>query len=80
MAIPTDLQKRKRADTVLDEPVLEVESDTEEFIVVYDPRYGLPSFRFMDAYRKGLSVKATAWCVRKQSRHRTISEQANEGL
>ena len=27
-------------------------------------------------YRKGLSVKAAAWFVRKQSRHRTISEQA----
>jgi hypothetical protein len=28
----------------------------------------------MDAYRKGLSVKQAAWCVKKQSGHRTISE------
>ena len=34
------------------------------------------TFRFMDAYRKGLSVKAAAWCVKKQSRHRVISEEA----
>ena len=34
------------------------------------------TFRFTDAYRKGLSVKAAAWCVKKQSRHRTISEEA----
>src|SRR5467141_3922261 len=32
------------------------------------------SFRFMDAYRKGLSVKAAAWCVKKQKGHRAISE------
>jgi hypothetical protein len=32
--------------------------------------------RFMDAYRKGLGVKAAAWCVKKQKRHRTISEDA----
>jgi hypothetical protein len=30
----------------------------------------------MDAYRKGLGVKAAAWCVKKQRRHRTISEEA----
>jgi hypothetical protein len=34
------------------------------------------TFRFMDAYSKGLSIKAAAWCVKKQSRHRTISEEA----
>ena len=28
----------------------------------------------MDAYRKGLSFKQTAWCVKKQSSHRVISE------
>jgi hypothetical protein len=28
----------------------------------------------MDAYRKGLSFKQTAWCVKKQSGYRTISE------
>ena len=32
------------------------------------------SFRFMDAYRKGLSIKAAAWCVKKQKGHRAISE------
>ena len=32
------------------------------------------SFRFMDAYRKGLSVKAAAWCVKKQKGHRAISK------
>lgn len=29
----------------------------------------------MDAYRKGLSVKQAAWCVKKQSGHRSISEK-----
>ena len=33
-------------------------------------------YRFMDAYRKGLSAKAVAWCVKKQKRHRVISEGA----
>jgi hypothetical protein len=28
----------------------------------------------VDAYRKGLSVKAAAWCVKKQKGHRSISE------
>ena len=28
----------------------------------------------MDAYRKGLSVKQAAWCVKKQSDYRTILE------
>jgi len=32
--------------------------------------------RFMDAYRKGLGVKAAAWCVKKQKRYRTILEDA----
>lgn len=32
------------------------------------------SFRFMDAYRKGLSIKVAAWCVTKQKGHRAISE------
>jgi hypothetical protein len=36
--------------------------------------------RFMDAYRKGLSVKAAAWCVKKQKRHRTISKEAMEAF
>jgi hypothetical protein len=28
----------------------------------------------MDAYRKGLSIKAAAWCVKKQKGHKSISE------
>ena len=39
-------------------------------------RYYNRALRFIDAYRKGLSVKAAAWCVKKQRRHRTISEEA----
>jgi hypothetical protein len=38
------------------------------------------SFRFIDAYRKGLSVKAAAWCVKKQKRHRVISEEAMQAF
>jgi hypothetical protein len=30
----------------------------------------------MDAYRTGLSVQAAAWCVKKEKRHRIISEEA----
>ena len=33
------------------------------------------SYRFMDAYKQGLSIKAAAWCVRKQKGHRAISEE-----
>jgi hypothetical protein len=36
--------------------------------------------RFKDAYRKGLSVKAAAWCVKKQKRHRVISKEAIEAF
>jgi hypothetical protein len=32
-------------------------------------------FRWMNAYRKGLSIKQAAWCIRKQKRHRTISKK-----
>ncbi|PVH67364.1 hypothetical protein DL98DRAFT_387009, partial [Cadophora sp. DSE1049] len=35
-------------------------------------RYINRASRFMDAYRKGLSVKQAAWCVKKQSGYRTI--------
>jgi len=38
------------------------------------------SFRFMEAYRKGLSVKAAAWCVKKQKGHRAISEAVMKEL
>jgi hypothetical protein len=37
-------------------------------------RYCNRAFRFIDAYKKGLSVKAAAWCVRKQSGYRAILE------
>ncbi|PVH71083.1 hypothetical protein DL98DRAFT_435861, partial [Cadophora sp. DSE1049] len=37
-------------------------------------RYINRASRFMDAYRKGLSVKQAAWCVKRQSGHRTINE------
>jgi hypothetical protein len=33
------------------------------------------SARFIDAYRRGLGVRAVTWCVKKQKRHRTISEE-----
>jgi hypothetical protein len=32
-------------------------------------------FRWMDIYRKGLSIKQAAWCVRKQKRYRMISKK-----
>jgi hypothetical protein len=38
------------------------------------------SYRFTDAYRKGLGVRAAAWCVKKQRRHRTISEEAMQAF
>ena len=34
------------------------------------------SWRFMSAYRKGLTGEAAAWAVRKQRRHRQVSNQA----
>jgi hypothetical protein len=34
------------------------------------------TWRFMDAYRKGLSGKALLWVVRKFRQHRCISESA----
>jgi hypothetical protein len=34
------------------------------------------SWRFMDAYRKGLTGKAAAWAVKKQKGHRSVSQQA----
>ena len=34
------------------------------------------SYCFIDAYYKGLSVKAAAWCIKKQRRHKTISKEA----
>ncbi|THU75758.1 hypothetical protein K435DRAFT_706490, partial [Dendrothele bispora CBS 962.96] len=34
------------------------------------------SFRFMSAYRLGLTGKAAEWAVRKQKGHRVVSNQA----
>jgi hypothetical protein len=34
------------------------------------------SWRFMDAYRKGLNADAAAWVVCKQKGHRAVSEAA----
>ena len=38
------------------------------------------SYKFMDAYRKGLSVKAAAWCVKKQKRYKVISKAAMQAF
>jgi hypothetical protein len=38
-------------------------------------RYINRALCFIDAYQKGLSIKQAAWCVKKQSGHRTISEK-----
>ncbi|KAN0085294.1 hypothetical protein V8E54_001761 [Elaphomyces granulatus] len=38
------------------------------------PYISKTNVHIMDAYRKGLSIKATAWCVKKQKGHRGISE------
>ena len=34
------------------------------------------SGRFVEAYRSGLTGKATAWAVKKQKQHRAVSERA----
>jgi hypothetical protein len=34
------------------------------------------SWRFMDAYRRGLTGKAAAWAVKKQKGHRSVSQRA----
>lgn len=34
------------------------------------------SWRFMSAYRKGLTGNAAAWAIQKQSKHRVVSERA----
>ena len=38
------------------------------------------SWRFIDAYRKGLTGEAAAWAVRKQKSHRAVSEGAMKAL
>jgi hypothetical protein len=36
-------------------------------------RFINPSWRFMSAYRKGLTGAAAAWAVRKQKQHQAIN-------
>ena len=38
------------------------------------------SWRFIDAYKKGLTGEAAAWVVRKQKSHRSVSEAAMKVL
>lgn len=38
------------------------------------------SWRFMSAYRMGLTGNAAAWAVKKQSGHRRVSESAMQAL
>jgi len=38
------------------------------------------SWRFIDAYRNGLTGWAAAWVVRKQKGHRSVSEKAMKAL
>ena len=38
------------------------------------------SWRFIDAYKKGLTGEAAAWVVHKQKSHRSVSETAMKAL
>ena len=38
------------------------------------------SWRFIDAYRKGLKCEAAAWAVKQQKGHRKVSERAMVAL
>ncbi|KAF8221192.1 hypothetical protein L208DRAFT_1329634 [Tricholoma matsutake] len=38
------------------------------------------SWRFIDAYREGLTGEAAAWAVHKQRSHRAVSESAMKAL
>ena len=38
------------------------------------------SWRFIDAYKKGLTGEAAAWVVRKQKSHRLVSKAAMKAL
>jgi hypothetical protein len=38
------------------------------------------SWRFIDAYKKGLTGEAAAWVVQKQKSHRSVSEVAMKAL
>ena len=38
------------------------------------------SWRFIDAYKKGLKGEAAAWVVHKQKSHRSVSESAMKAL
>ena len=43
-------------------------------------RFVNKSYKFIDAYCKGLSVKAAAQCVKKQKRYRVILEAAMQAF
>lgn len=67
----------KRGLAHAEEEVLKaMESCTGDIIKKYSNR----AFRFMDAYRKGLSGEAAVWVVRKQKSHRRVSEEAMNAL
>jgi hypothetical protein len=58
------------------------EHTKKEVVIAFDAcsidtlrRFYNRSSRFMDAYRRGSGVRAAAWCVEKQKRRRTISEE-----
>jgi hypothetical protein len=38
------------------------------------------TWRFMDAYRRGLTGKAAAWAVKKQKAHRRVGQQAMSSI
>jgi hypothetical protein len=38
------------------------------------------TWRFMDAYRRGLTGKAAAWAVQKQKSHRRVGQQAMSSI
>jgi hypothetical protein len=43
-------------------------------------RYARRSFRYMDAYQKGLNVKQANYAVKKYKRHRVISQNILDKL
>ena len=43
-------------------------------------RYARRSFRYMDAYRKGLNVKQANYAVKKYKRHRVIPQNILDEL
>jgi hypothetical protein len=49
----------------------ELEEETDQSDIEEDYNR---AFRFIDTYRKGLSVKQAAWYIKKQNSYRVISE------